>query len=81
MPVRIHSEHGRDSVEIAGKHRKYNLLRYLSSSVEKTVRADMGQTQTPYPIVYGSGASDFILSDRALTGATLPPRASHPDPA
>lgn len=27
VPVRIHAEHGRDSVEIDGTHRKYNLLR------------------------------------------------------
>jgi sugar transferase (PEP-CTERM/EpsH1 system associated) len=29
VPVRIHAEHGRDSVEIDGKHRTYNLLRRL----------------------------------------------------
>lgn len=29
VPVRIHAEHGRDSVEIDGNHRKYNLLRRL----------------------------------------------------
>lgn len=33
VPVRIHAEHGRDSVEIDGKHRKYNLLRRLLSPV------------------------------------------------
>lgn len=27
VPVRVHAEHGRDSVEIDGRHRKYNLLR------------------------------------------------------
>jgi sugar transferase (PEP-CTERM/EpsH1 system associated) len=31
VPVRIHAEHGRDSVEIDGLHRKYNLLRRLLS--------------------------------------------------
>lgn len=29
VPVRIHAEHGRDSVEIDGKHSRYNLLRRL----------------------------------------------------
>lgn len=29
VPVRIHAEHGRDSVEIDGKHRRYNLMRRL----------------------------------------------------
>lgn len=29
VPIRIHAEHGRDSVEIDGNHRKYNLLRRL----------------------------------------------------
>ena len=29
VPVRIHAEHGRDTVEIDGKHSKYNLLRRL----------------------------------------------------
>jgi sugar transferase (PEP-CTERM/EpsH1 system associated) len=29
VPVRIHAEHGRDSVEIDGKHGRYNLLRRL----------------------------------------------------
>lgn len=29
VPVRIHAEHGRDSVEIDGNHRRYNLLRRL----------------------------------------------------
>ena len=31
VPVRIHAEHGRDSVEIDGRHRKYNVLRRLVS--------------------------------------------------
>jgi len=31
VPVRIHAEHGRDSVEIDGRHRKYNLLRWMVS--------------------------------------------------
>lgn len=29
VPLRIHAEHGRDSVEMDGKHSKYNLLRRL----------------------------------------------------
>jgi len=29
VPVRIHAEHGRDSVEIDGRHRRYNVLRRL----------------------------------------------------
>lgn len=29
VPVRIHAEHGRDSVEIDGRHARYNLLRRL----------------------------------------------------
>jgi sugar transferase (PEP-CTERM/EpsH1 system associated) len=29
VPLRIHAEHGRDSVEIDGKHSRYNLLRRL----------------------------------------------------
>ena len=29
VPVRIHAEHGRDSIEIDGKHGRYNLLRRL----------------------------------------------------
>ena len=29
VPVRIHAEHGRDSVEIDGRHGRYNLLRRL----------------------------------------------------
>ncbi|HAV37919.1 MAG TPA: glycosyl transferase group 1 protein, partial [Massilia sp.] len=29
VPVRVHAEHGRDSVEIDGRHRRYNLLRRL----------------------------------------------------
>lgn len=33
VPVRVHAEHGRDSVEIDGTHRKYNLLRRLMTSV------------------------------------------------
>jgi sugar transferase (PEP-CTERM/EpsH1 system associated) len=33
VPVRVHAEHGRDSVEIDGAHRKYNLLRRLMTPV------------------------------------------------
>ena len=33
VPVRIHAEHGRDSVEIDGRHRTYNLLRRLISPI------------------------------------------------
>ena len=29
VPVRVHAEHGRDSVEMDGNHRKYNLLRWM----------------------------------------------------
>jgi len=29
VPLRIHAEHGRDSVEMSGRHRKYNMLRRL----------------------------------------------------
>ena len=33
VPVRVHAEHGLDSVEIGGKHAKYNLLRRLLTPV------------------------------------------------
>lgn len=33
VPVRVHAEHGRDSVEIDGMHRKYNLMRRLMTPV------------------------------------------------
>jgi sugar transferase (PEP-CTERM/EpsH1 system associated) len=33
VPVRIHAEHGHDSVEVGGKHAKYNLLRRLLTPV------------------------------------------------
>jgi sugar transferase (PEP-CTERM/EpsH1 system associated) len=33
VPVRIHAEHGRDSVEIEGTHGKYNLLRRVLTPV------------------------------------------------
>ena len=36
VPVRIHAEHGRDSVEVEGKHAKYNLLRRLLTPVIST---------------------------------------------
>lgn len=29
VPLRIHAEHGRDSIEMSGRHRKYNTLRRL----------------------------------------------------
>lgn len=46
VPVRIHAEHGRDSVEIDGKHRRYNLLRRLLATVIDAyvpVSADLGE--------------------------------------
>lgn len=45
VPVRIHAEHGRDSVEMDGKHIKYNLLRRLLVPVIHAyvpVSADLG---------------------------------------
>ncbi|MFC4930693.1 TIGR03088 family PEP-CTERM/XrtA system glycosyltransferase [Massilia sp. GCM10023247] len=45
VPVRIHAEHGRDSIEIDGKHSKYNLLRRLLIPVIDAyvpVSADLG---------------------------------------
>lgn len=33
VPVRVHAEHGLDSVEIDGKHRTYNLLRRLLTPI------------------------------------------------
>jgi sugar transferase (PEP-CTERM/EpsH1 system associated) len=36
VPVRVHAEHGRDSVEMDGKHKKYNLLRRLLAPVVDT---------------------------------------------
>lgn len=33
VPIRIHAEHGRDSIEINGTHRKYALLRRLLSPI------------------------------------------------
>lgn len=45
VPVRIHAEHGRDSVEMNGKHTKYNLLRRLLVPVIHAyvpVSADLG---------------------------------------
>jgi sugar transferase (PEP-CTERM/EpsH1 system associated) len=45
VPVRIHAEHGRDSVEIDGKHRRYNLLRRLLIPIIDAyvpVSADLG---------------------------------------
>lgn len=33
VPVRIHAEHGHDSIEVGGKHAKYNLLRRLLTPV------------------------------------------------
>lgn len=44
VPVRIHAEHGRDSIESDGRHRKYNLLRRLLIPVVDTyvpVSADL----------------------------------------
>ena len=46
VPVRIHAEHGRDSVEINGKHARYNLLRRLLIPVLDAyvpVSADLAQ--------------------------------------
>jgi len=46
VPLRIHAEHGRDSVEMDGQHRKYNLLRRLLGPVIDRfvpVSADLGQ--------------------------------------
>ena len=45
VPVRIHAEHGRDNVEIDGKHSRYNLLRRLLAPVIDAyvpVSADLG---------------------------------------
>lgn len=45
VSLRIHAEHGRDSVEMDGKHRTYNLLRRLLSPVIDMfvpVSADLG---------------------------------------
>lgn len=45
VPVRIHAEHGRDSIEIDGKHGKYNLLRRLLTPILDAyvpVSADLG---------------------------------------
>lgn len=45
VPVRIHAEHGRDSVEMDGKHGKYNLLRRLLIPIIDAfvpVSADLG---------------------------------------
>lgn len=45
VPVRIHAEHGRDSVEIDGNHKKYNLIRRLLIPVISAyvpVSADLG---------------------------------------
>ena len=45
VPVRIHAEHGRDSVEINGEHSKYNLLRRILIPVIDAyvpVSADLG---------------------------------------
>ena len=33
VPVRIHAEHGRDSIEMDGRHAKYNMLRRLLAPV------------------------------------------------
>jgi sugar transferase (PEP-CTERM/EpsH1 system associated) len=46
VKVRIHAEHGRDSVEIDGKHSRYNLLRRLLTPVIDAyvpVSADLGE--------------------------------------
>lgn len=38
VPVRVHAEHGRDSVEIDGRHRNYNLLRrWLAPAIDAYV--------------------------------------------
>lgn len=45
VPVRIHAEHGRDSVEMDGSHNKYNLIRRLLIPVINAyvpVSADLG---------------------------------------
>ena len=45
VPVRVHAEHGRDSVEMDGNHSKYNLLRRLLIPVVNAyvpVSADLG---------------------------------------
>jgi sugar transferase (PEP-CTERM/EpsH1 system associated) len=45
VPVRIHAEHGRDSIEMDGNHSKYNLLRRLLIPVINAyvpVSADLG---------------------------------------
>jgi sugar transferase (PEP-CTERM/EpsH1 system associated) len=45
VPVRIHAEHGRDSVEMDGSHSKYNLIRRLLIPVINAyvpVSADLG---------------------------------------
>jgi sugar transferase (PEP-CTERM/EpsH1 system associated) len=45
VPVRIHAEHGRDSVEMDGNHSKYNLMRRLLIPVINAyvpVSADLG---------------------------------------
>jgi sugar transferase (PEP-CTERM/EpsH1 system associated) len=45
VPLRIHAEHGRDSVEMSGRHRKYNTLRRLLAPFVDTfvpVSADLG---------------------------------------
>lgn len=45
VPLRIHAEHGRDSIEMSGRHRKYNTLRRLLAPFVDTfvpVSADLG---------------------------------------
>lgn len=45
VPLRIHAEHGRDSIEMSGRHRKYNTLRRLLVPFVDTfvpVSADLG---------------------------------------
>jgi sugar transferase (PEP-CTERM/EpsH1 system associated) len=80
VPVRIHAEHGRDSVEIDGRHGKYNLLRRLLAPVVDAfvpVSADLGDWLRE---VVGIGARKIAMVPNGVDTVRFAPPPSEPEP-
>lgn len=84
VPVRIHAEHGRDSVEIDGNHRTYNLLRRLlipvidayvpvSDDLNRWLRETIGVPKRKIAqVINGVDTERYTPSDRDSTAAPRP---------
>ena len=84
VPVRIHAEHGRDSVEIDGRHRRYNLLRRLlipiidayvpvSADLVDWLRHTIGVPQKKISMVInGVDTARYVLPEAAPESSPLP---------